>query len=112
MTNAQIVDTSQIQWTETEWDFGKVTYNVPATHKFTFVNKSKFTTEIISVEASCGCTEPIWTKTPILPGDTAFVQATFNAKSEGVFRKQVTIYTDRQSLPTFLILKGEVIKNE
>lgn len=110
ISNAQIIDTSGIHWIQTECDFGVVNYNSPATTTFKFVNKSNTPTEIISVEASCGCTQPTWTENLIMPGDTAFVKATFNAKTVGPFRKQVTIYTTRSSFPTQLILKGEVIK--
>jgi hypothetical protein len=110
LSNAQITDTSGVEWSKTEHDFGKVKFEVPATYKFQFVNKSKKMVEITSVEASCGCTQPKWTMTPVLPNDTAFVEATFNAKVEGPFNKQVIIYTNRSELPTRLILKGEVIK--
>jgi hypothetical protein len=108
----QIVDTSGINWIETEHDFGDIPYNIPVSHTYKFVNNSKKNTEIISVEASCGCTEPNWTKNQILPNDTAFVKATFKANAEGTFKKQVTIYTDRNPFPTILILKGQVIKKD
>lgn len=110
ITNAQVVDTSGIDWLQTEFDFGKVKFDNPATTTFKFVNKSKKPTEIISVEASCGCTQPTWTESMILPGDTAFVKATYNAKTEGPFKKQVTIHTTISPFPTQLILKGEVVK--
>jgi hypothetical protein len=111
MANAQISDTSGVNWIKTEHDFGQVKFDIPVTHKFKFVNKSKRAIEIVSVEASCGCTQPVWTTSPILPNDTAFVEATFNARTEGVFNKQVSIYTNKSPYPTKLILKGEVIKN-
>jgi hypothetical protein len=110
LTNAQYVDTSGVEWLKTEHHFGKVTLDSPATYKFKFVNKSKKTAEIISVEASCGCTQPTWTQTMILPGDTAFVEATYNSKVEGVFKKQVTIHTNLSPFPTNLFLMGEVVK--
>mgnify|MGYP000167682372 CR=1 FL=1 len=109
-TNAQLVDTSGINWLETEHDFGNIPFNKPVTHIYKFVNNSKEVAEIVSVEASCGCTEPVWTKTPIMPKDTAVVEATYKANTEGTFKKQVTIYTNRSSFPTNLILKGVVIR--
>jgi hypothetical protein len=111
MVNAQINDTSGINWIKTEHEFGQIKFDIPVTHKFKFVNKSKSVVEITSVEASCGCTQPKWTTSPIAPNDTAFVEATFNARTEGVFNKQVSVYTNRSPFPNRLILKGEVIKN-
>ena len=108
--NAQLVDTSGINWLETDHDFGNISFNKPVTHTYKFVNNSKEVVEIVSVEASCGCTDPVWTKTPIMPKDTAVVEATYKANTEGAFKKQVTIYTNRSSFPTNLILRGVVIR--
>jgi hypothetical protein len=111
LSNAQ-VDTSGIKWIDTTHDFGKIPFGIPVSYTYKFINQSSKSTEIISIEASCGCTQPTWTETMIAPGDTAFVKATFKANSEGPFKKSVTVYTDRNPFPTNLILFGEVLKKE
>lgn len=110
--NAQVSDTSGIEWIKTTHDFNNIPYNVPATYTFKFVNRSKKVVSITSVEASCGCTQPTWSQNPIQPNDTAFVSATYRANSEGVFNKQVTVYVSTSSYPTFLKLQGTVIPQE
>ena len=106
----QTTDTSGIQWKELEWDFGKVKFDNPVNHIFKFVNKSDKVAIIISGESSCGCTHPVWKTGDILPGDSAFVSATYNSKTEGVFNKQIIIYTTRSPFATKLWLKGEVVR--
>ena len=108
----QIIDTSAVYWIDTEHDFGNIPYNIPVSHTYKFINKSKQVAEIISVEASCGCTQPDWTKSQIQINDTAFVKAIYQANTEGNFKKQVTIYTNLSPFPKILILKGQVIKKD
>jgi hypothetical protein len=105
-------DTSGIKWIETEWDFKQIPFGIPASHTYKFVNNSNGKVSIISVEASCGCTQPTWTQGVINPGDTGTVEATYRANTEGTFRRQITIYTTRSPLPTNLILFGEVIRKD
>ncbi|CAN5397768.1 DUF1573 domain-containing protein [soil metagenome] len=90
------------------FDFGKIKQGVPATHEFTFTNKSKVTMVITNVQASCGCTTPDWTKDPIPPGGQGFVKATYNAAGIGAFDKSVTVMANVESGVVVLRIHGEV----
>ncbi len=90
------------------FDFGKIKQGVPATHEFTFTNKSKITMVITNVQASCGCTTPDWTKQPIPPNGTGFVKATYNAAGVGAFDKSVTVMANVESGVIILRIHGEV----
>ncbi|NOT75531.1 MAG: DUF1573 domain-containing protein [Cyclobacteriaceae bacterium] len=92
------------------FDFGKIKVGVPATHEFTFTNKSKTTMVISSVNASCGCTTPDWTKDPIPPGGTGFVKATYNAAGVGAFDKSVTVMANVEGGVVMLRIHGEVVQ--
>src|SRR5688572_4250802 len=70
-------------WTSTTFDFGEIKANVPASHQFTFTNTGDSPLVIVSVQASCGCTVAEYTKTPIEPGQTGFIKATYNAAKVG-----------------------------
>jgi len=63
---------------------------------------------IATVQASCGCTTPDWTKDAIPPGQTGFIKATFSAASPGVFDKTVTVTANVENGSVQLKIKGEV----
>ncbi len=90
------------------FDFGKIKQGVPATHEFTFTNKSKVPMVIATVSASCGCTTPDWSKDPIPPGGQGFVKATYNAAGVGAFDKSVTVMANVESGVVVLRIHGEV----
>ncbi len=99
-----------LQFREESFDFGAVKENGgPAIHEFLFTNNSGRPIKIITVQASCGCTTPDWTKEQIAPGKTGFIQASYNPKGRpGYFNKSLTISTDFDSNPIVLQIKGQV----
>lgn len=101
-------DQAEITFDKITHDFGTVPQNVPASYTFTFKNTGKEPLIITNVAASCGCTQPEWTKEPIKKGEKGFIKATFNAASPGVFNKTVTVVSNAKSSPITLTLKGEV----
>ncbi len=95
---------------EAEFDFGKIPQGKPVTHVFELMNKGKDSLRIINVQASCGCTTPEWDKDKaIAPGGTAKITVGYNAATEGVFTKPVTITYNGAETKQFFI-KGEVWK--
>ena len=77
---------------ETSFEFGKIPQGRPVTHNFEVVNKGAKPLIIENVEASCGCTTPVWSQDPIAPGASSLIKVGFNASSEGKFQKTITIY--------------------
>lgn len=78
------------------------------THTFEFTNTSKAPIVLQDVKASCGCTTPTWTKTPVAPGEKGQVEVTYNAKGRpGAFSKTITV-TSNQGV-TRLMIVGEVL---
>lgn len=103
------VEYATVNWEATQFDFGKVKQNVPVTHEFKFTNTSKVPFIIANAQPSCGCTAPDWTKTPVPPGDSGFVKATFNAASPGPFNKTITVTSNVEGGIILLTIKGEVV---
>lgn len=96
--------------TET-YDFGKIKQNVPATATFTVTNVG--TTPLIIQQASptCGCTISDYTKSPIAPGQTGTIKATYNAAALGAIHKNLTVkFAGVDEIKT-ISLAGEVIDN-
>lgn len=104
-------DVAAFKWTSTVNDFGKIKQNVPATHEFKFTNTGKVDLVITNAQPSCGCTTPDWTKTPVPPGQTGFIKATYNAASPGIFDKTITVSANVEGGSVQLHIKGEVVPN-
>lgn len=101
--------TSPVTWKEVTYDFGDIKKGTPVSHDFSFTNTTKQTVIITNVKASCGCTATNYTKTPVKPGGTATVTATYNAATAGAFSKTVTVSLNENEVPKVLTIKGKVI---
>jgi len=99
------------KWDKMVNDFGDIAFNVPKTADFLLTNSGKEPLIISSVKASCGCTNPTFSQAPILPGKSSTVSATYNAASQGVFTKTVTVITNADPNPVVLMIKGNVLPN-
>jgi hypothetical protein len=73
------------------YDFGKIKQNVPAVATFTVTNISKEPLIIEQANPTCGCTISDYTKTPIAPGQTGTIKATYNAAAVGAIHKSLTV---------------------
>jgi len=99
---------SAITWKEDTFNFGDIEKGKPVSHEFSFKNTTKQTILITNVKASCGCTATNYTKTPIKPGETGTVTATYNAANPGNFTKTVTVTTNDSDVSKILTIKGKV----
>jgi len=101
-----------LTFSEDTHTFGDITQDKPVSHDFAFKNTSKETILITGVKPSCGCTATNYTKTPIKPGESGSVTATFNAHAAGPFTKTLTVTTNDTEATKTLYIKGKVIANE
>jgi hypothetical protein len=99
-----------IQFREEAHDFGSVKESGgPVLHEFLFTNTANRPVKILNVQASCGCTTPDWSKEPVPPGKTGFIQASYDPKGRpGFFNKSLTVTTDYEANPIILQIKGIV----
>ncbi len=103
------ITASPIAWKSESVDLGNIPQNKPKAIEFEFKNTGTTDVVITNVKASCGCTATDYTKTPIKPGATAKIKATFNAANKGAFTKQVTVTTNAEETSKVLTFKGTVI---
>jgi galactitol-specific phosphotransferase system IIB component len=95
---------------KTVYDFGTVS-STGETVKAIFVitNHTEESITLAEVKASCGCTTPSWTKTPIEPGQTGEVVAAYNPKGySGSFEKTLTIRATEIPEVVKVTIKGTV----
>lgn len=104
-----IADTS-IQLKEESYSFGKIPQGKPVHHEFSFTNNGTTPVKLTNVQASCGCTTPEWDKERIYqPGESGIIKVGYNAASEGMFQKSITIVYSETKMKVFSI-SGEVWK--
>jgi archaellum component FlaG (FlaF/FlaG flagellin family) len=114
MVNAQTaapveVKPDVLQVKEANHDFGKIPQGRPATYVFEVVNTGSTPLKLDNVQASCGCTTPVWNKEDIAPGSVSKITVGYNAYAEGAFEKSITIqYNGSQT--KVLVIKGVVYK--
>lgn len=104
----------QLQFREETHNFGNVAEDKgPVSHEFVFTNTSTRPVKILTVQASCGCTTPGWSKEPVAPGKNGYVQASYNPKGRpGFFNKSLTVTTDLEASAIVLQIKGQVGNDE
>jgi hypothetical protein len=103
-----------MQVSATEHDFG--TFKEEAgkqTFDFIVTNKGNAPLVIQNIVASCGCTTPEWTKTPIPAGGKGKITAIYDPVNRpGPFNKTLSVYTNSKPEVIILVIKGEVIPHE
>lgn len=94
---------------EMEYDFGTINEGQVVEHLFNFTNNGQAPLVISNITASCGCTSPDWTKTPVQPGESGFVKVVFNSTAKsGSQAPTVTIQANTNPTVTRLRMKGSV----
>lgn len=104
-----IISNSSILWKSESIDVGQIPQNTPKPIVFEFKNTGKTAVIITNVQGSCGCTATDYTKTPIAPGKSGTITATYNAVNLGAFSKTVTVTSNGEQTPKVLMLKGTVV---
>lgn len=79
---------------------------------FKFTNTGDKELVILSATASCGCTEPTYPQTPILPGQSDSIKVEYNGATRrpGVFRKTIIIMTNTPEKSAYLYITGEMVE--
>jgi hypothetical protein len=100
-----------IVFPEKVFDFGTVHEEVgKITHEFEFTNSGDVPLVIQQVNASCGCTTPVWPKEPIPPGGKGKIVVTYSAAGRPFpFTKTITVYSNATENPVTLTIKGQVL---
>ncbi len=96
-----------VQLDKTVHDFGDIFISDgPVSATFTVKNVSDKPLLIHNVAVSCGCTNVEWTKSPVEPGKTGTIKATFRNDEGYPFDKSVTAYFSGLKKPVVLRLRG------
>ena len=107
-TSATVTGKEVLDLKESAFDFGKIPQGRPVTHVFEVANNGLDSLKITNVQASCGCTTPDWERDKVqAPGAKTQITVGYNAASEGLFTKTITItYNDEQT--KIITITGQV----
>ena len=92
-------------------DCGQVVFRKPVTAEFLMKNEGSKPLIIHQVYKSCGCTEVVYPKNSVAPGDSFLVKAVYDAKQMGTFHKQICLYSNASEEPFILSMRGRVVSN-
>lgn len=109
LVSKTVAATSSVVWKSETIDVGTIPQNTPKPIVFEFKNTGKTAVIVTNVQGSCGCTATDYTKTPIAPGKSGTVTATYNAANPGVFTKTVSVTTNADTATKVLTIKGTVV---
>ena len=102
---------AEIKFDKTSHNFGQFSEKQPMQKcTFTFTNTGTAPLVIHQAIASCGCTVPAYTKTPILPGKKGEITVTYNGtgKFPGHFKKTITVRSNATTEMTRLQVEGDM----
>ena len=102
---------AEIKFDKLTHNFGTFSEKQPVVScTFSFTNVGESPLIINQAVASCGCTVPEYTKTPIQPGEKGEIKVTYNGtgKFPGHFNKSITVRTNGAVEMTRLYIEGEM----
>lgn len=103
-----VTPTDSIIFVSTVHDYGTIVQGSDGTCTFNFASNGKAPIVLNNVKASCGCTVPEWTRTPVAPGQSGSIKVTYNTNTVGAFNKSITVHSNAKNSPVVLMIKGVV----
>ena len=112
--SASAISQPAMKLSATEHDFGKFKEEAgKQSFDITVTNTGSTPLVIQNIVASCGCTQPDWTRQPIPPGGNGKITALYDpANRPGQFSKTLSVYTNSKPEVVVVTIKGEVIPRE
>lgn len=102
---------AEIRFDKTTHNYGTFSESTPVQRcTFTFTNTGNQPLLINQAVASCGCTVPKYTKTPVKPGESGTIEITYNGKGKfpGHFKKTITVRTNGTPEMVRLYIEGDM----
>ncbi len=102
---------AEIKFNKTMHDFGKVKKGSKELKcKFKYTNVGNDVLFITRIVKSCGCTEPTYSKQPLMPGQSAEIEIGYTETDAlGPFNKKLTIFSNATTESVIITIKGEII---
>jgi hypothetical protein len=99
---------TNVSVSSTEIKLNDLQKNKKSVATFTLKNIGNQPLSINSIDASCGCTKPVWDKSPVAPGKETSVTLEIQPEDAGFFHKTVQVYCNTEKGVITLVISGEV----
>lgn len=98
-----------ITFNELTHDFGTILEGENVVCYFDYENTGTADLLILSVDATCGCTTPDWSREPVKAGDKKSLKIIFDATGRsGAQRKVVTVLSNASNVVVKLTIKANI----
>jgi hypothetical protein len=102
-------DAPKVKFEKEVYDFHVIDAGQKVSYTFKFKNEGKTPLIITDATATCGCTTPDFTKTPVKPGEEGAISVVFDSTGKnGIQDKVITITSNANPEANKLHLVGEV----
>lgn len=103
---------AEINFKETNHDFGEIEFGGDATCEFIFKNTGKSPLILDNVKSTCGCTVSEWTREPVPASGNGTIRVIYDTHRVGAFTKTLIVYSNASNSPIRLFIKGKVLPYE
>ncbi|PHK22397.1 hypothetical protein VF12_38325 [Nostoc linckia z15] len=97
-----------IKFETIDHDFGTIAEGQKVEYTYKFTNTGTGDLVINNAKASCGCTVPDYTKTPVGPGESGEVKVVFDSSGKGGMQQKTVTITANTEKETTLNFKANV----
>ncbi|WP_010520726.1 DUF1573 domain-containing protein [Aquimarina agarivorans] len=105
-------DGAKIKFETEVIDYGTIEKGADGVRKFEFTNTGNAPLIISRVYSSCGCTIPKKPEDPIAPGEKGEIEVKYDTKRVGPIRKTISVYSNADSVPFPLKIKGTITEKK
>lgn len=107
--NAFTSTAQEIKFVTEVINYGDIPKGANGERVFEFTNSGDKPLVITSVESSCGCTIPAYSKEPIAPGKNGEIKVKYDTQRVGPINKSISVSSNaKNSAIVTLRIKGEV----
>lgn len=99
---------TSIHFNQRSLDFGSVPSKKAAQAYFVFTNTGSSNLKIENIDTRCGCTVTDWPTTAIRPNQKDSILVQYDAEEEGFFLKEIYVFSNSETSPDLLSIKGTV----
>ncbi len=93
-------------------DYGEIAKGSDGVRVFQFTNIGNAPLIIENVYASCGCTVPSWTQSPVPPGETGEIEVKYDTDIVGPIRRTISINSNADEPTKAVKIKGKVLDTD
>jgi hypothetical protein len=100
---------AKIEFEKLVHDYGTIEKGSDGNCVFKYKNTGDDVLLISRVQKSCGCTTPVFSREPLMPGETAEIKVGYNTQIVAPFNKTITVFSNAENSPVVLRIKGTVV---